>query len=89
MLAGEQLSSLGFFGGAHIDKGDSEGALTEMIACNNVPEDGYHGGFFHLIELGVFVTLESFNCLFFSGLRLHGGTSPICTDVAHWVDYAT
>lgn len=60
-----------------------------MIACNNVPEDGYHGGFFHLIELGVFVTLESFNCLFFSGLRLHGGTSPICTDVAHWVDYAT
>lgn len=83
------MNSLGFFGGAHIDKGDSEGALTCMLACNNVPADGFHGGFFHLIELGVFVTLETFNCLFFSGLRLHGGTAPICTDSALWVEYAT
>lgn len=60
-----------------------------MLGCNYVPVEGYHGGFFHLIELGVFVTLESFNCLFFSGLRLHGGTAPICTDATRWVNFAT
>lgn len=81
--------SLGFFGGSHIDKNDSEGGLTAMLACNNIPEDGFDAGFFHCIELGVFVTLESFNCLFFSGLRLHGGTAPTCTDPALWVKHAT
>lgn len=60
-----------------------------MLACNNVPSDGYNGGFFHLIELGVFVTLGKFNSLFFSGLRLHGGTAPMCTDPELWVKHAT
>lgn len=88
--AGEELDdSLGFFGGSHIDKGDADGALTNMLHCNNVPVEGYECGVFHLLELGVFVSLGKFNSLYFSGLRLHGGTAPMCTDITRWVKHAT
>lgn len=77
--------SLGFFGGAHTDRGDSAGGTTCMMAHSDIPED-YHPGRFHLIELGVYVVLEELVCINFTGLRYHGGTPPTCPDgiPVHW-----
>lgn len=83
------LSTLGFFGSAHIDQHDDPAAMTMMLSCGNVPEY-YNMGTFHLIELGFFVTLSNkFSALAFSGLRLHGGNAPSCPVGQTWVNWAT
>ena len=69
--------SLGFFGGAHTDDGDS---TTCMMAHSDLPS-GYHPGCFFLLELGIFVVLDNYTCINFSGLRYHGGTPPTCRGI--------
>ena len=66
---------MGFFGGAHIDSSDNITGLSCMISAVDLPDD-YDSGQFHLLELGVFISLKNFKILYFSGLRQHGGTIP-------------
>jgi hypothetical protein len=67
---------LGVFGGPHIDCNDAPAAFTAMISNCNIPST-YEPGCFHIIELGMYIVLDSFVTILFSGLRRHGGTSPI------------
>ncbi|KAI0057139.1 hypothetical protein BV25DRAFT_1920359, partial [Artomyces pyxidatus] len=68
-------SSLGFFGGDHVDSNDSSAGLSNMFAHAHLPAN-YDPGLFHLLELGVFVRLDGFKLMSFNGLRRHGGTVP-------------
>nr|GAT48228.1 predicted protein [Mycena chlorophos] len=65
-----------FFGGAHHDRGDSVGHYTSMTDHSVLPSN-YTPGFFFLHGLGVFVVLEPLLTVVFTGLRQHGGTSPL------------
>lgn len=49
-----------------------------MISNPDLPdEEGWEGGRFHLVELGLYVKLDHLVVITFSGLRLHGGTPPL------------
>ncbi|KAJ7237551.1 hypothetical protein B0H12DRAFT_958244, partial [Mycena haematopus] len=69
---------MGFYGGAHTDRKDSAGHYSHMSANSDLPE-GYTPGFFFILELGVFIQLDSHASINFSGLRRHGGTPPLCS----------
>jgi len=82
-LIEEHLSeTLGIFGGPHIDRYDVPGGFTAMISNCDIP-DVYEPGRFHILELGVYIILDSFVSVYFSGLRVHGGTSPIGPKDSH------
>jgi len=68
--------SMGFFGGDHFDRWDAEGGLTAMVGAPDI-DDGDSGGRFHVLELNGFIPLDVPVIIFFSGLRKHGGTSPL------------
>lgn len=66
-------------GEAHFDAGDSEGRLSCMIGCPDVPES-YEPGRFHPIETPFYIPLLNGSdptISLFSGLRRHGGTPPL------------
>lgn len=65
----EEMSEMGVFGTAHIDAGDSVLSLTSMISNSDLPE-GYKGGHFHLVDLGLFVALDGVQIMGFSGYFL-------------------
>ncbi|KAJ7219899.1 hypothetical protein B0H12DRAFT_1078499 [Mycena haematopus] len=71
-------TDMGFYGGAHTDRKDSAGHYSHMSANSDLPE-GYTPGFFFILELGVFIQLDSHASINFSGLRRHGGTPPLCS----------
>jgi len=52
------------------------GGFTAMISNCDIP-DVYEPGCFHILELGVYIILDSFVSVYFSGLGVHGSTSPI------------
>jgi hypothetical protein len=68
---------IGEFGLDHFDEGDDVGPVTHMASYQNVP-DGYLPGMFFVLQLGVFVCLEEYRGINFSGRRKHGGTAPVC-----------
>ncbi|KAJ7636688.1 hypothetical protein FB45DRAFT_864696 [Roridomyces roridus] len=74
--------ALGFFGGAHCDFYDQPGFFSHMSASSDLPdyddEAPYEPGFFFIMQLGVFITLDKHTSINFSGLRRHGGTPPLC-----------
>ncbi|KAJ8085321.1 hypothetical protein PM082_004117 [Marasmius tenuissimus] len=80
-----EMKELGFFGGVHKDQYDAEGSLSNMAVFSNLPE-GYEGGRFHFVELGVFVMLEGIKFIGFSGLRYHGGTPPLAPQGVTHID---
>lgn len=65
---------MGHFGGAHGDPGDSIGAFTNILAVPQLPQ-GYDPGRFFLLYLGLYVTLNPFVSLNFSGRQAHGATA--------------
>ncbi|KAJ7226513.1 hypothetical protein B0H12DRAFT_1328701 [Mycena haematopus] len=71
-------TDMGFYGGAHTDRKDSAGHYSHMSVNSDLPE-GYTPGFFFILELGVFIQLDSHASINFSGLRRHGGTPPLCS----------
>lgn len=73
----DNSASLGKFGKKHRDGFDGAGGHTCMTSYNSMPKY-YIPGRFHLLELGVYVTLNDFVCANFYGQRYHGGTPPIC-----------
>ncbi|KAL0577859.1 hypothetical protein V5O48_004131 [Marasmius crinis-equi] len=64
-----------YFGGRHRDKKDSVKAKSVLISIPNVPRD-YEAGRFHLLEDGIYIELDDFQVMCFSGLQYHGGTPP-------------
>jgi hypothetical protein len=79
---------MGQFGGEHQDNKDNAGYYTHIVAVSDLPES-YDPGRFFILYPGVFVTLENFASLDFSGLRMHGGTAPTAPsgeDVVEWAD---
>ncbi|KAJ3539558.1 hypothetical protein NMY22_g4683 [Coprinellus aureogranulatus] len=68
-------NQLGDFGCEHFDKNDSPDHLTTMFANPDVPKE-YKSGAFHILHLGVFVVLDKYVGVTFSGRRLHVGTAP-------------
>ena len=69
---------MGFFGGPHTDKNDSVPGMTFMMVLSDLPtEDGWDPGRFHLLSIGVYLLLEPFTVVFFTGRLLHGGTAPL------------
>lgn len=71
-------SSLGFFGGHHIDGGDHEGTFTSMGVYSNLSED-CDPGYFFLLDIMVCLRLDPGITTFFCALCPHGGTGPIYT----------
>lgn len=67
------------FGGAHIDKLDSPGHYTNMVALSDLPPR-CDPGRFYIVYPGVFVTLDNCVSINFSGLRVHGGSPPIAAE---------
>ena len=66
--------SLGAAGKSHRDMHDHGPSLSAMFNFGNL--HGLHPGYFFLLELGVFVQLQNYTLLAFSGLQTHGGSPP-------------
>jgi len=93
MSDGELQKHLGSFGGTHIDAKDSAGGVTAMTNLSKLPTF-MHGGFFYLLEIGVYWVLEEFMTVLFCGLRFHCGSEPTYPDhsadlVPHWATRLT
>ncbi|KAJ7482747.1 hypothetical protein FB451DRAFT_1129741 [Mycena latifolia] len=74
--SGELSKDLGFFGGAHIDKGDQAAWYSNMTSNHDIPDD-YEDGMFFILQLGVFIVLKKYSSINFFGQRRHGGTPPL------------
>ncbi len=75
MIAATLKDAMGEFGEKHRDKKDNPAYYTHMTAMSNLPDD-YDPGRFFILYPGVFVSLENYKSINFSGLRFHGGTPP-------------
>ncbi|KAF8224568.1 hypothetical protein L208DRAFT_1310589, partial [Tricholoma matsutake] len=70
---------MGHFGqkNGHIDQKDNPGAETAMLSLVAVPADkGYKSGCFNLLSMGLYIKLDLFKLMRFSGLCKHGGIPP-------------
>ena len=67
---------MGPFGDPHDDKPDDAGSNTAMLVNSQLPSD-YEVGRFHLLSLGLFVSLKDLSVPIFCGLARHVGTPPI------------
>ncbi|KAK1216260.1 hypothetical protein PQX77_021112 [Marasmius sp. AFHP31] len=72
----EVLKELGFFRGVHHDQFDTAANMSNMTCCSDLLE-GYEGGCFHFVELGVYIKLDGIQLIGFSGLRYHSRTPPL------------
>ncbi|RDB18683.1 hypothetical protein Hypma_014670 [Hypsizygus marmoreus] len=70
-----KMTELGFFGGKHRDSKDHGAYFTNMLVHSDLPAD-YDPGRFFIFGLGVYVVLDNFTCVNFSGLRMHGSQAP-------------
>ena len=69
---------MGFYGAEHTDDNDSPASFSVMVVLSDLPDKrGWEPGRFHLLPLGVYVTLVPFLTVFFSGRLRHGGTAPL------------
>lgn len=69
------MRSMGRAGGVHIDSLDHPGSFTNTLSFPDIPAK-YTSGQMHFLLPRVFVELDEFTALNFSGLHFHGGTSP-------------
>src|ERR1700679_4153844 len=70
-------TSISIFGGEHIDGGDHEGTFTcagvySHLSANCDP------GYFFLLDIMIYIRLDTGLGICFSGLRGHGGTGAVC-----------
>jgi hypothetical protein len=63
------------FGGAHFDGFDHPVILSFMF-CHPILPEGWHPGYFFLLEFGIAVQLDPGVCFVFSGRRKHGASDP-------------
>ncbi|KLO05202.1 hypothetical protein SCHPADRAFT_1003018 [Schizopora paradoxa] len=70
--------NMGKAGLPHYDPKDCPQGYTCMFATSNF--DGFgdriHPGFFHFLEVGLYVKCSNFRLVYFSGLHFHGGSPP-------------
>ena len=77
MCAEEGLGDdLGLFGRKHADDKDCTFSMSVMVVLSDLPPD-HEPGRFHIPGLGIYVQLETFSTIFFSGRLQHGGTPPL------------
>jgi hypothetical protein len=79
-VATDMSTEMGQFGqkNGHIDQKDDPGGESAMLSLVSVPPDeGYEPGRFHLLSMGLYIKLDPFKLMGFSGLRKHGGTPPL------------
>ncbi|KAJ3512625.1 hypothetical protein NMY22_g15276 [Coprinellus aureogranulatus] len=69
------VNQLGDFGSEHYDGRDSPDHFTTMFSNPDIPAY-YKPGAFHILQLGVFVVLDKYVGVTFSGQRRHVGTAP-------------
>lgn len=67
--------AMGWYGGAHIDRGDDPGSYSYMGVNSDLPAN-YYKGRFHILGLGLYVRLDDHIGICFSGLEYHGGSPP-------------
>ena len=85
-------NDMGESGVAHEDVHDSELGMSNMMVFSDIGdeeigEDGYQPGRFHLIGLGVYIQLFTFRSIYFPGRLRHAGTSPLAPrgeEAAKW-----
>jgi len=68
--------NLGRAGCPHTDCHDCPQSFTSMFAMGNLDKYDIHPGMFFFLELGVYVELQNYRLVQFSGLHLHGGSPP-------------
>ncbi|KAF6746511.1 hypothetical protein DFP72DRAFT_1076355 [Ephemerocybe angulata] len=73
--ASELANSLGTFGGAHVDSGDSAGCVTAMT-CLTPPHPDVDEDVFFVQDFGIAIILEELSTVYFCGLHFHGGSQP-------------
>jgi len=73
----EGLEELGQFGISHFDTFDARGYLSCFGVASTL-QAGSQGGRFHCLEFGGFACLDGVSLTYFSGLRRHAGTPPLC-----------
>ncbi|KAF6751574.1 hypothetical protein DFP72DRAFT_850693 [Ephemerocybe angulata] len=73
--ASELANSLGTFGGAHVDSGDSAGCVTAMT-CLMPPHPDVDEDVFFVQDFGIAIILEELSTVYFCGLHFHGGSQP-------------
>ncbi|KAF6742410.1 hypothetical protein DFP72DRAFT_1081947 [Ephemerocybe angulata] len=84
---GRLSEQLGTVGGAHSDGHNSPGHFTNMVTYCDLPSN-WHPGYFHLLGLGVFVSLENGLGFNFQGNRWHGASGPFAPESAVDVPWA-
>ncbi|KAJ2915626.1 hypothetical protein MD484_g4818, partial [Candolleomyces efflorescens] len=70
---------IGHFGEPHVDERDHYAYLSQLISNPAMPA-GYHPGYFHILQLGVFFALEKYAGGTFSAQRMHVATPPRAPD---------
>ncbi len=68
--------NLGKAGCPHYDCHNCPQGYTCMFAMSNFDKYDIHPGYFHFLELGLYVKLVNFRLINFSGLHFHGGSPP-------------
>jgi len=68
-------STMGMYGGEHIDTRDCPGSFTHVYALSDLPNH-YYPGRFHLLEIGAYIVLNNHVGINFSGLYFHGSSPP-------------
>lgn len=68
-----------------MDSRDHASSLTVMFSMSHLPD--LHPGFFHLLELGAYISMKNYSLAAFCGLQRHGGSPPRPL-VPHSVDLA-
>jgi hypothetical protein len=54
-------------------------ANSDLPEEEDLPEgEAYTPGFFFILQLGIFIVLDRYTSINFSGQRRHGGTPPLC-----------
>ncbi|KAF8575678.1 hypothetical protein K439DRAFT_1623418 [Ramaria rubella] len=71
---GALFQDMGFFGGMHVDAGDAS-YLSNLTILSDLPCE-YYPGVFMLYKLGIYIRMDLFIGVNFSGLRLHRGMAP-------------
>lgn len=69
---------LGAAGGSHTDGHDDPQSYTCMFAWGNLEEYDIDPGYFFFLELGIFIGMDNYNAVCFSGLHFHCGSAPRC-----------
>ncbi|KAI0336888.1 hypothetical protein BDW22DRAFT_1349558, partial [Trametopsis cervina] len=81
---------MGQFGGKHIDAGDANASHTAILVLSDIGEEEKHeSGRLHMLGPGAYFQLDLLLQGFFSGLLVHGGTSPLVSEPSQIVKWAT